>query len=91
MSEIFDQKTVVGLVCLGAILGLVFAGKADGATAVDFIKWIAAAYIGAGALTTAAGRMALARTATTPGSPEHRAQLKALGAVVPDPDPAKKP
>ena len=82
LSTIFDQKTVVGLLCLIIITTMVFAGKTDSATAVNFIKWLAASYFGASAITTASQAFSISKMPVQVGTPEHKALLAALGVKV---------
>jgi hypothetical protein len=78
---VIDQKTIVGLICLLSILGLVFTGKTDGNTAVEFVKWIAGFYFLAVGSVQATQKYALSKMPMGPiGSSQHNAMMKALGA-----------
>lgn len=75
MSNIFDQKFLVGILGLVAVMAMVFTGKTDASNAVDYIKWFAGAYILATGAVAASQKIALGTAANI--TPENHARLMA--------------
>ena len=75
MSTIFDQKFIVGILGLCAIMALVFTGKANASDAVDYIKWFAGAYILATGAVAASQKIAISNVAKANLTPESHARL----------------
>ena len=73
MSTIFDQKFLVGILGLVAIMALVFTGKANASDAVDYIKWFAGAYILATGAVAASQKIAIGNAANA--TPENHARM----------------
>lgn len=86
MNSIFDQKTIVGLVCLAAVIALVFSGKVAGSDALTFIQWIGGSYFVATGGVQIAQKLALGKAGAMSqvGTPTHTAMMRALGANIPE-------
>ena len=86
MNSIFDQKTIVGLVCLAAVIALVFAGKVAGSDALTFIQWIGGSYFVATGGVQIAQKLAIGKAGAMSqvGTPTHTAMMRALGANIPE-------
>ena len=78
-AALLDQKTLFSSVTLACMVALAAMHLVDGATVAEFVKWLAASYLGAGALTSAAQKIALASAAQSADSPAtHHAIVQAI-------------